>query len=554
MKSNRHPTKVELVQLLDNESEDFALTKTTEHLKRCETCQQELDSLAAQPDQWKKALQFLKESANGGSLSDMGLANPQDTNEKHNEAETWQHSFTELLDPPKHPEMLGRIGEYDIECVVGRGGMGVVFKAYDSKLHRPVAIKVLAPHLANNGTARKRFAQEAIAAAGVIHPNVIAVHGVNDQGKTPFMVMPFVDGISLQALVENRGPLAEANIVRIALQISAGLVAAHSQGLVHRDIKPANILVEAEVNRVVITDFGLARAVDDASLTQTGWLTGTPNYMSPEQACGQRPDHRSDLFSLGSLLYFLATGRLPFRSDTPLGVLTRIQNESPTPVRQVNGQVSETLSDLIDCLLAKHPDDRFQTAAELHDVLEKHLAHLHQPDLSPPPKINFGPKRNWRSTQAKKRLKQILKFCLWSFLAFIFIGNLIFWSFFAGLSRQWTMQWSAGDATSYSLNNSNRDPDGKLLIENATNFLAMKRYDEAIELFQEAAKFPNQAALAHYNLGCVWALTGDPEKAFIALSLAIDSGFEQAKLFQTDDDLNSLRGDPRFKKLLQRLK
>ena len=299
----------------------------------------------------------------------------------------WQYPIDALLDPPKHPEMMGRIGDYDIECEVGRGGMGVVLKAHDSVLNRPLAIKILAPHLASHGTARKRFAQEAIAAAGVLHPNVIAVHGVNNEGRTPYMVMPFVSGPSLQTLVEQNGPLTELEIVRISKQISAGLAAAHSQGLVHRDIKPANILVEVGVNRVLITDFGLARAEDDASLTRTGWLTGTPNYMSPEQACGDRPDQRSDLFSLGSLIYFLATGRLPFRAESPLGVLRRIQNESPTPVRQVNNQVSQTLADVIDKLLQKKPQDRFQSSAELHDLLERHLAYLHQPDVSKPPMV-----------------------------------------------------------------------------------------------------------------------------------------------------------------------
>ncbi len=458
--------------------------------------------------------------------------------------------------PPKHPEMLGRIGQYDIECEVGRGGMGIVFKAYDSKLHRVVAIKTLAPHLAENGTARKRFAQEAIAAAGVIHPNVIAVHGVQDDADSAYMVMPYVDGISLQSLVESQGPLAEIDIVRIGLQISAGLSAAHSQGLVHRDIKPANILVETGVNRVVITDFGLARAVDDASLTQTGWLTGTPNYMSPEQARGMRPDHRSDLFSLGSTLYFLATGRLPFRSETALGVLARIQDDSPISANQMNHAISSTLSSLIGRLHCKSPENRFQSAAELYDVLEKLLAHLHQPDVSAPPKIKT-PTRNWSTPVVGERVKRGFIVGAISLATLFVLSNFLFWS------GAWLMLLPSGPWTKIQVNQSgefdrldysDRESDGKLLMENGTNFLLLERYDEAIELFQEATKFPDQAAQANYNIGCALALKGDREKALVALSKSIDLGFDQAKLFRTDDDLNSLRSDPRFSLLLQRLK
>jgi len=547
------------ISLEDGEQEEFVLSEAATHLKSCSKCRRELELLAAKPDSWAKAVRILKSSKHLDNQTQFN-SEARCGKPEGGRGDAWpdagQDILLQLLDPPRHPEMLGRIGDYDLECEVGRGGMGVVFKAYDSKLHRSLAIKTLAAHLSGNGTARKRFAQEAIAAAGVIHPNVIAVHGVNDEGRIPFIVMPFVDGVSLQTLVENLGPLDEINIVRIALQISAGLAAAHSQGLVHRDIKPANILVEAEVNRVLITDFGLARAVDDASMTQTGWLTGTPNYMSPEQTRGQRPGQSSDLFSLGSTLYFLATGRMPFRSDTPLGVLDRIQTDWPTPLRQVNVRISKTFNDVIDRLLAKEPEHRFQSAAELHEVLEKLLAHLHQPDLSPPPQVKITSRTVGKLTLTKKRVKKILKLGLLSALLFFVAGNLMFWSYVAGWTGK-NLNVNFSDNTNAPFDNldyTNRESDGELLIDNATNFLSMKRYDEAIELYKEATKYPEQAGLAHYNLGCVWALNGDSEKAFDSLSRAIDNGFEQEKLFRTDDDLNSLRTDPRFRDLLQRLK
>ena len=207
--------------------------------------------------------------------------------------------------------------------------MGVVFKGFDRELNRSVAIKFLAPHLAHSGTARKRFEREARAAAAVVHPNVIPIHGVSSTNNYPYIVMPLASGRSLQTHIDRQGPMELKDIVRVAIQIAAGLNAAHHHGLIHRDIKPANILIEKDVSRVMITDFGLARAADDVAMTQTCWLAGTPHYMSPEQAKGLAIDHRSDLFSLGSLIYFMATGREPFRAEKPVAVLHKICNDQP---------------------------------------------------------------------------------------------------------------------------------------------------------------------------------------------------------------------------------
>jgi serine/threonine-protein kinase len=208
--------------------------------------------------------------------------------------------------------------------VLGRGGMGVVFRAFDDKLQRVVAIKVLAGHLASNGSARKRFVREARAAAAVTHANVIAIYAVEDAGPLPYLVMQCIDGRTLQEKLDRSGPLGLKQILRIGLQIAEGLAAAHRQGLIHRDIKPANILLENCIERVKITDFGLARAVDDASLSQSSLIAGTPLYMSPEQARGEPLDYRSDLFSLGSVLYLMCAGHPPFRAASPMAVLKRV--------------------------------------------------------------------------------------------------------------------------------------------------------------------------------------------------------------------------------------
>ena len=199
--------------------------------------------------------------------------------------------------------------------VIGRGGFGVVLRAFDDRLHRIVAIKVLAPPYAAVGSARKRFIREARAAAAVKNEHVVGIYDVQEDANPPYLVMELIEGMSLQDKLDKQGTVGVKEILRIGLQTAEGLAAAHKQGLVHRDVKPANILLENGVERVKITDFGLARAADDASLTQSGTVAGTPTYMSPEQANGDAVDHRSDLFSLGTVLYAMCTGHSPFRGN-----------------------------------------------------------------------------------------------------------------------------------------------------------------------------------------------------------------------------------------------
>jgi hypothetical protein len=296
----------------------------------------------------------------------------------------------DFLEPSDKPGSIGRLGYYEVREVVGRGGMGIVLRAFDETLHRVVAIKVMAPQLATSATARRRFTREARAAAAVTHDHVVTIHAVEDAGPLPYIVMQFVAGTSLQDRLDQSGPLPLAEILRIGMQAASGLAAAHAQGLVHRDVKPANILLENGVERVKLTDFGLARAADDASLTQSGTVAGTPEFMSPEQAEGKPVDHRSDLFSLGSVLYAMCTGRPPFRAGTSMGVLKRVCEDTPTPVREANPEVPDWLAGVVEKLHAKDPAARFQSAAEVAELLGRHLAHVQHPsvvqaDASPPP-------------------------------------------------------------------------------------------------------------------------------------------------------------------------
>ena len=219
----------------------------------------------------------------------------------------------------------------------------------------------------------------------MVHDNVIEIHGVSEAAGLPYLVMPYVRGPSLQRRLDDEGPLAVVEILRVAMQAAAGLAAAHAQGLVHRDVKPANILLADGIERVKLTDFGLARAADDASLTRTGVIAGTPQYMSPEQARGEPVDPRSDLFSLGSVLYAMCTGRPPFRAETSYGVLRRITDEEPRPIREINPDIPDWLCGIVAKLMAKRPDDRFQSAAEVAALLEQCLAHVQQPTVVPLP-------------------------------------------------------------------------------------------------------------------------------------------------------------------------
>ncbi len=274
-----------------------------------------------------------------------------------------------FLAPPTQPGHLGRLGHYDVLEVLGRGGFGIVLKAFDTTLHRMVAIKVLAQAFAATSPPRKRFLREARAAAAVRHENVVAVHAV-EEAPLPHLVMEYIPGETLQQHIDRAGPLDAGEVRRLGRQVADGLAAAHAMGLIHRDVKPANVLLEAGPEpRVKLTDFGLARTADDASVTQSGQIIGTPMYMAPEQALGKPIDQRADLFSLGSLLYVMTTGRPPFRADTTLAVLRRVTEDTPRPIRDIIPEAPRWLCDVIAKLHAKDPAARYATAQEVAEAL-----------------------------------------------------------------------------------------------------------------------------------------------------------------------------------------
>ena len=268
--------------------------------------------------------------------------------------------------PPVDPAEIGQIGPYRVLKQLGHGGMGAVYLGLDERLGRKLALKVMLPQYAANPAAKERFLREARAAAQITHDNIVTVYEADERDGVPFIAMQFLQGYALDEYLKKKGNPSIPQILRIARETAAGLAAAHKIGLVHRDIKPANLWLEAPNGRVKVLDFGLARPVDaESELTKSGAIIGTPAYMSPEQGRGQKVDARTDLFSLGAVLYRLCTGKTPFEGPNVMAILTALGTDEPTPVRELNPSVPEPLALLIHQLLAKKPGDRPQSADEV---------------------------------------------------------------------------------------------------------------------------------------------------------------------------------------------
>jgi serine/threonine protein kinase len=288
---------------------------------------------------------------------------------------------------PSDPTLLARVTQvlapaYVVECEVGRGGMGIVYRARDARLKRAVAVKVLPPELAFRQEIRTRFLREAEMAAQLSHPNIVPIYTVDERDGLVYFVMAFVDGETLGSRLAARGRLPIDQVRRIVRQIADALAYAHAKGVIHRDIKPDNILMAADTDRALVTDFGIARAVDDSPtdpggapagtrLTATGVAMGTPAYMSPEQCAGDRTiDGRSDLYALGILAYHMLTGSPPFMGGNSASLLVKQLTEQPAPVRDRRPDVPPDLAAIVMKLLQKSPADRFADAGALIRALD----------------------------------------------------------------------------------------------------------------------------------------------------------------------------------------
>lgn len=387
-----------LRELIQGTLPDDDEAAVTDHLGDCQGCQYRFDQLAG-PDEFvdrvprmlsdssertvlDAALDELEaETSRGMPQYPSGRARHADTDEDDSAASIAEEfspygDVERWFETSDEPGALGSLAGYDIVGFIGRGGMGVVFRGRDRSLDRDVALKVLAPSLAANATARERFSREARSAAAINHSNVATVHSVEESGQLPCIAMEFIEGESLRQRLDHVGRLELKELIRIGYQVASGLDAAHAKGIVHRDIKPGNILLESSSQRVRLTDFGLARVTTDDTLTQTGLLVGTPGYIAPEVASGDEADHRADLFSLGCLLYVMATGTLPFQADSTMQSLRRVVEDAATPARELNPNLPEWLDELIRELLQKDPNDRPQTAADIKRIFKREYRRL----------------------------------------------------------------------------------------------------------------------------------------------------------------------------------
>ena len=381
-------------------------TVLTGHLGQCTDCQQRFDQMTGPDGFVDRVARAVSERCDGTILDQalQDLAGHADATPSDSSLTSVSDTLNPLLeqgtsevspfgDVEKWFDQVDTSGSspspylhgYEILDFIGRGGMGVVFRARDPSLNRIVALKVLSPSRATDPLARERFLREARAAASINHECVATVHAVVDRAGLPCLVMEYVNGESLRQRLDSTPVLRLKDIVTVSSQVTSGVTAAHACGIVHRDLKPANILLTTgEPTRVRLTDFGLARVAEDDSLTQSGMLAGTPGYIAPEVAQGHKADYRSDLFSFGCLLYVISTGQSPFPASTTIEFLQSVTQHEPIPVRQLNATLPTWLNDLITSLLQKNPKDRPKSAAAVKRILHRAYRQLRNPSTKRP--------------------------------------------------------------------------------------------------------------------------------------------------------------------------
>jgi serine/threonine protein kinase len=411
MKRSQHPDDALLLASISGEVDVTTEDSISEHLSDCQDCQQRLELLVSDVLSRDQICQVLRREAESSRSSSAGLWSGGEVGQTRSSIEDFAVSF---LQPSDRDDALGRLGDFEVLSVIGYGGMGIVLKGFQEELNRPVAIKVMAPQLATNAVARTRFLREAQATAAIVHPNVMPILSVGETSLLPFLVMPFVACHSLQQRLDVDGALPIIDVLRIGIQVAAALAAAHKQGLVHRDVKPANILLERGIDRAMLTDFGLARAADDVTVTRSGVIAGTPQYMSPEQARGEAIDARSDLFSLGSVLYAMATGQPPFRSETSYGVLRKITDHEHRSLRVVDPSIPVWFETLVNRLLCKDKVGRYQDAEQVQSMLEDCLTHVQQPNTPPPASLMPAHSKRSRLILIPVAIVAIITVFLWN--------------------------------------------------------------------------------------------------------------------------------------------
>ena len=537
-----------LRRLLSEQLRDEEESKALAHIESCEACRTLLGDLAGDSkiglDIREHLADHCIDAVDGATLL-----------EGESEATDIEQIKTRL-GPTDDPSMLGRIGHYEINAIVGRGSTGVVFKALDKRLNRLVAIKMLAPSYAGSGPARQRFEREACAIAAVRDAHVIPVFAVDEHQKLPYIVMEYIPGGSLAQRIESNGALDNCEVVRLGMQIARGLDAAHNQGIVHRDVKPANVMLEGGINRALVTDFGLARILDEGSMTRSGAISGTPQFMSPEQASGEKVDHRSDLFSLGSVMYMACTGHSAFRSETVFGVIKRVCETEPRPIRETNPNIPEWLCDFISKLQSKNPDERFQSAQEVADLLSTELAHLQSPTSMP------IPGRDWRPAPAVTGTRSTSLFwVIGSVVVMVAMGLAFNWSGSfpnkegkpSGTNPMVASSSGQNSVVPQGVSDSTTQHKDKDPLDAGLEALENGNYERALVLFKRSVETGNHNGDAEYNVARAYALLNRKGEAFDWLNKSIEFGSHAPDYVRADSDLKSLRSDERFTNFIERL-
>jgi eukaryotic-like serine/threonine-protein kinase len=372
-----------------------------EHLDTCSDCRQTMERLAGDDKVWDTVTLALQSTSHqqlargeGYGRLPSGDAISSSASMSHNASETmqeptvtrWELAWVSTwLGPSNDPKAMGKIGVFEALQVIGTGGTGVVFLAREPSLGREVAIKVLAPHMARMEVARQRFEREARATAGLVHENIIPIYQVSEWRGLPFLVMQYFPESSLETLLKRDGKISLDRALFLALQIAQGLEQAHAKEIIHRDIKPANILLANDAQRAILTDFGLAQAKDDLALTCSGILAGTPHFMSPEQARGEVVDERSDLYSLGCVLFAMVTGHSPLHTESESGAIRCIASGDIPSLREAASSAPNWLVAFVDSLLDPNKENRPANAETVVAWLSQSIAHLKDPNTNPTP-------------------------------------------------------------------------------------------------------------------------------------------------------------------------
>ncbi len=532
----------ELLSALDEHVQPTQVKRIADHLEHCQDCRRTMQTLAigkeVSPARFEQQLQQL------GS-------DPRFRERGAERLGSGQHAI-KLLNPTDDPEMIGRLGRFEVSAFIGNGAAGFVFKGFDRSLHRPVALKLLSPTIAHLATARKRFHREGRAIALVRDPHVVDVYGVDDHNELPFLVMQYVSGESLQTRIARVGEMSTEEVTRIGLQVAKGLAAAHAQGIVHRDIKPSNILMEFGSDRAIVSDFGLAQVSDDAAMTKTGLLAGTPQFMAPEQAEGKSLDERADLFSLGCVMYACCTGQAPFVGESILNVLKSVAEAQPKPVRELNPQIAPWLEALVQKLMAKLPGERFQSASQVAQALSEELAFAQSTQQIP------HPHRSWWRAESRPPVKQRITISLLGF-ALLGITTLAF------LFPKWIQPNGAQDSqlarteplfepTTAELNLDRAKAAYDLSYETHVQEASLSGdMQESIDRHLKALQLGYDPARSSFHIARAYALEGRGEEAFEWLKAAMSCGFCDSEAFKTNRDLRRIRGDERYTQYLEQI-